>query len=150
MPGISRLGSDVVVEELRPLVEQPRPRLHSILLFGVMSPEEKDSGESFRQSPVLPALRLLREAFGERLLLCVDICLCGYTDHGHCGVFRTDGELDITRSNELLADMAALFAENGADVVCPSDMMDNRVQRIKEELLTRGLKAAILSYSTKF
>jgi porphobilinogen synthase len=150
MPGNYRLGFQRVVSELRPLVSRPGPRLRSIMAFGVLPDSAKDElGDSFADSPVAKALPLLKEAFPD-LLLCVDICLCAYTSHGHCGVLHADGTINLEKSQEQLAKMALLFVKQGADVVCPSDMMDGRVLFIRKLLLENGIHKPILSYSTKF
>ena len=151
MPGNYRYGYLNVVEELRPLIRREGPRLRAIMLFGVMNSEQKDEeGNSFADSPVIQALRNLKLAYGSDLLLCVDICLCGYTSYGHCGIVKEDGTLDLLRSQHQLAQMSLKFAEAGADVICPSDMMDGRIYYIKELLLEHKLFTPILSYSSKF
>src|SRR5204863_660258 len=90
------------------------------------------------------ALHELRPRFPELVLL-TDVCLCEYTDHGHCGVIR-DGEVDNDASLDLLVRTAVSHVEAGADAVCPSDMMDGRVAAIREELP----ETPILSYSAKY
>jgi porphobilinogen synthase len=95
-------------------------------------------------------VRRLRDAYGERLTIVTDVCLCGSMDHGHCGVLE-DGEVRNDDSLPLLASMALAHAQAGADVVAPSDMMDGRVGAIRDALDEHGLEStAILSYSTKF
>ncbi|CAG9323189.1 unnamed protein product [Blepharisma stoltei] len=151
MPGNFHYGYDRVVEELRPLIERTGPRLRAIMLFGVLQPHEKEiKGNSFKNSPVIPALERLKSAYGQKLLLCVDICLCGYTTHGHCGVLLEDGTINLAESQSQLAEMSVLFAQHGADVIAPSDMMDGRVFYIKEALLQKQIFIPILSYSSKF
>ena len=98
-----------------------------MILFGL--PEEKDddgSGAWIEDGVVQQALRALRPRFPELVLL-TDVCLCEYTSHGHCGVIGSDGEVDNDASLELIARTAASHVDAGADVVCPSDMMDGRV-----------------------
>ena len=104
--------------------------MNAVILFGI--PEEKDdegSGAWIDDGIVQQALRALRPRFPELLLL-TDVCLCEYTAHGHCGVLR-DGEVDNDASLELIARTAVSHVEAGADVVCPSDMMDGRVAAIR-------------------
>jgi len=95
-------------------------------------------------------VRALREAFGDGLVVVTDVCLCGSTEHGHCGVLE-EGEVLNDETLPLLAAMAVAHARAGADVVAPSDMMDLRVAAIRDALDEEGLAdTAILSYSTKF
>ena len=150
MPGNYRYGWKRIVEELRSLITKPGSHLRSIMAFGVMDNNEKDSeGDSFNNSPVIKALPLLKKEFPD-LLLCVDICLCAYTSTGHCGVLKPDGSIDLKKSQSQLANMALLFVKNFADVVCPSDMMDGRIFYIKKILLENDFYVPIMSYSTKF
>jgi porphobilinogen synthase len=97
---------------------------------------------------VQQALRALRPRFPELLLL-TDVCLCEYTSHGHCGVLR-DGVVDNDSSVELLARTAVSHVEAGADVVCPSDMMDGRVAAIREQLPDTPIVAYSAKYASAF
>ena len=119
--------------------------MKSVLLFGL--PEEKDdegSGAWIDDGVVQQALRALRPRFPELLLL-TDVCLCEYTSHGHCGVLH-DGEVDNDATLELIARTAVSHVDAGADIVCPSDMMDGRVGAIREQLpLT-----PVIAYSAKY
>jgi len=122
-----------------------------LLLFGL--PTEKDEhGENAADplGPVPTALRALREP-SPGLVLIADVCLCEYTTHGHCGVVTREGAIDNDATLPFLAAAARVYAEAGADVVAPSDMMDGRVAAIREELDAAGLpEAAILAYSAKY
>ena len=120
--------------------------LRSVILFGL--PEEKDdegSGAWIEDGVVQQALRALRPRFPELVLL-TDVCLCEYTSHGHCGVIGSDGEVDNDSSLELIARVAVSHVEAGADVVCPSDMMDGRVAAVREQLP----QTPIIAYSAKY
>ena len=142
LPGMSRLTVEGVVRECEELL---RAGVKSVILFGV--PEEKDdegSGAWSAEGIVQQALRALRPRFPE-LLLFTDVCLCGYTAHGHCGVLRGD-QVDNDPSVELLVRTAVSHVEAGADVVCPSDMMDGRVGAIRAELP----ETPIVSYAAKY
>jgi porphobilinogen synthase len=142
LPGMSRYTVDGVIRECEELI---RAGLKSVILFGI--PEEKDdegSGAWIADGIVQQALRALRPRFPELVLL-TDVCLCEYTAHGHCGVLR-DGEVDNDSSLELLARTAVSHVEAGADVVCPSDMMDGRVAAIRAELP----ETPIVSYAAKY
>lgn len=151
MPGNFRYGYERVVEEIKPLVNREGNRLRSLMIFGVLERELKDpEGNCMTSSPVIKTLQNLKAEFQDKLLLCVDICLCGYTDHGHCGVLNADGSINLEQSNKQLAQMALLYASHGADVVAPSDMMDGRVHAIKSLLAQHSYKVPVLSYSAKF
>ena len=122
-----------------------------VLLFGL--PEAKDErGEAAADplGPVPSAIRAIRDVTDE-LAIIADVCLCEYTSHGHCGVLRADGSVDNDATLPLLADAARAYAEAGADIVAPSDMMDGRVAAIRAELDASGHEeTAILAYSAKF
>ena len=142
LPGMSRHTVEETVRECEELV---RAGDKSVILFGI--PEEKDddgTGAWIADVIVQQALRALRPRFPE-LLLFTDVCLCEYTTHGHCGVLRGD-EIDNDTSVELLVRTAVSHVEAGADVVCPSDMMDGRVGAIRAELPD----TPIVSYAAKY
>src|SRR5437773_1029114 len=147
MPGIAQRSVDRAAEECRRLGDLGVP---AVILFGV--PERKDARGSGATDPggIIPrALRAIREA-APRLLLVTDVCLCEYTDHGHCGVVR-DGDVDNDPTLELLAAEALAHAGAGADIVAPSDMMDGRVGAIRRALDDSGFTALpIMSYAAKF
>jgi len=142
MPGQHRLSVDELPVEAERLLEAG---VRSVLLFGL--PETKDadgSGAWTDDGIVQTAIRELRRAGGEELAIIVDVCLCEYTDHGHCGVLR-GATVDNDATLPLLARTAASLAEAGADVVAPSAMMDGQVAAIREGLP----HTAILAYAAK-
>ena len=147
MPGIYQQSVDRFVEEAREVEQLGIP---GILLFGV--PEHKDSSGSEAWSPEGPvpqAIRAVRDA-GLKLLVAADVCLCEYTDHGHCGVIEGETVLN-DGSVELLAKASLAYAQAGADIVAPSDMMDGRVGAIRRALDDDGLDATIvMSYAAKY
>jgi porphobilinogen synthase len=146
LPAMSRFTVDEVVRECEELV---RLGVSAVILFGI--PEEKDeeaTGAWEDDGIVQRALRALRPRFPELLLL-TDVCLCEYTSHGHCGVLRGE-EIDNDASLELLARTAVSHAENGADAVCPSDMMDGRVAAIRAELPETPIVAYSAKYASSF
>ena len=143
LPGLGRHTVESVVRECDELLGLG---VTSVLLFGL--PEEKDeegSGAWIEDGVVQQALRALRQRFPELLLL-TDVCLCEYTSHGHCGVLTEGGEVDNDASLDLIARTAVSHVEAGADVVCPSDMMDGRVGAIREQLP----QTPIVAYSAKY
>jgi len=147
MPGVAQLSVDRAAEECRRLVDVG---VSAVLLFGI--PETKDaqgSGAVAADGIVPRALAAIRRATPE-LLLITDVCLCEYTDHGHCGVLR-DGDVDNDPTLEILAAEAVAHARAGADIVAPSDMMDGRVGAIRRALDAAGFThVPILSYAAKF
>jgi len=147
MPGVSRLSPDLLGDQAKAAAKLG---LGGLLLFGV--PDEKDAtGSSGRAADGLipQAVRAVKEAAPD-LLVVTDVCLCDYTDHGHCGVLR-DGEVDNDASLPLLVEQALSHARAGADVVAPSDMMDGRVGAIRRGLDEAGhAQTAILSYAAKY
>jgi porphobilinogen synthase len=148
MPGVERLSVAAAVEDAR---EAATLGIAAVMLFGV--PAEKDaqgSGAWDEEGVVQLATAAIKRAQPE-LLVMTDVCLCEYTDHGHCGVLREDGAVDNDASVELLARTAVSQARAGADLVAPSDMMDGRVREIRQELDGEGFAdTPILAYSAKF
>jgi porphobilinogen synthase len=143
LPGMARHTVESVVQECEDLL---RLGVKSVILFGL--PEDKDdegSGAWIDDGVVQRALRALRSRFPE-LLLMTDVCLCEYTSHGHCGVVDASGAVDNDASLELIVRTAVSHVEAGADVVCPSDMMDGRVGAVREQLP----ETPIISYSAKY
>jgi porphobilinogen synthase len=121
------------------------------MLFGIPAQkDEQGSGAWDEEGVVQLATAAIKRARPE-LLVITDVCLCEYTEHGHCGVLREDGAVDNDASVELLARTAVSQARAGADLVAPSDMMDGRVREIRSELDGEGLSdTPILAYSAKF
>ena len=148
LPGILRESADKLVESVG---ADLKLGLNRVMLFGV--PEAKNAEASGATDPhgtVPEAIRLLKKEFGQDLFVACDICLCAYTDSGHCGVFA-DGKIHNDRTLPLLADMARVSAEAGADCVAPSDMMDGRVAAIRDELDAHGCTDTILlAYTAKY
>jgi len=147
LPGMSRFTVD---ELLREVEELDRAGIQSILLFGIPSDKDDQATGAWEEDGIVQqALRALRPRFPE-LVLMTDVCLCEYTDHGHCGVI-VDGEVHNDRSLELLARTAVSHVEAGADVVAPSDMMDGRVAAIRDALDDHSFEnTPILAYSAKY
>ncbi|HVQ14533.1 MAG TPA: porphobilinogen synthase [Vicinamibacterales bacterium] len=147
MPGVFNLSVDETVKE----VEAARADgVKSVLLFGL--PDEKDSAGSAAydsNAPVQSAIRAIKRASPDTLVV-TDVCLCEYTDHGHCGIVAGE-EILNDPTVELLVKAALSHASAGADIVAPSDMMDGRVGAIRSALDDRGFdKVAIMSYAAKY
>src|SRR5579863_2724773 len=153
MPGVFNLSVDEAVREAE---EAAQLGLGGLLLFGL--PEAKDeqgTGAWEKDGIVQQALRAIKATpAAKRLVLIADVCLCEYTDHGHCGVVTKSGEtfdVDNDPTLDLLARTAVSQARAGADVVAPSDMMDGRVAAIRKALDGAGFaQIPILSYASKF
>ena len=147
MPGVERFSADQLAAEAKLIADLGIP---GVILFGV--PETKDATGTGAWDPdgiVQRAIGAIKDAVPE-LTVIGDVCLCEYTDHGHCGVF--DGEtVDNDATLPLLAKSAVSQARAGADVVAPSDMMDGRVAAIRRALDTEGFaQTPILSYAAKY
>ncbi|MCL1790985.1 MAG: porphobilinogen synthase [Peptococcaceae bacterium] len=153
MPGIFRYSADRLLEEAREVVELGIP---AVLLFGTPRTKGPDATEAWADDGVVPeAVRLLKEHIPD-LYVMTDVCLCAYTDHGHCGVLAVDAVTNrFTVLNDeslpLLAKTAVAHARAGADMVAPSDMMDGRVAAIRRALDEQGFShVPVMSYSVKY
>ncbi|GAB3885704.1 porphobilinogen synthase [Terrabacter terrigena] len=149
MPGVEQHTLEGVVDVARRCVARG---LGGIMLFGV--PLEKDATGSGAIDPdgiLNVALRAVREAIGDDLVVMADTCLDEFTDHGHCGVLDEHGRVDNDATNELYAQMAVAQARAGAHVVAPSGMMDGQVAVIREALDAEGLTdTVVLAYAAKY
>ena len=147
MPGIYHLSVDEALEECRKASDLGIP---AIILFGL--PDAKDevgSEATHRESAVARGIREIKSALPD-LAVITDVCLCGYTSHGHCGSIEDEKILNDP-TLERLAEIAVLHAECGADIVAPSDMMDGRVLAIRDALDKHGFSdIAIMSYAAKY
>jgi porphobilinogen synthase len=147
MPGVSQTSVDEMLVDARAAASAG---IGGVLLFGI--PDHKDaegSGAWDEQGPVQRAVRVLKSELPQ-LVVITDVCMCEYTDHGHCGILR-DGDVDNDATLDLLVRESLSHARAGADMVAPSDMMDGRVGVIRRALDDAGFEnTAILSYAAKF
>lgn len=147
MPGICQYSLDRVMEEVDRTVVLGIP---AVLLFGI--PEHKDevgSGAYAEDGIVPKAIRLIKSRYPS-LLVIADVCLCEYTSHGHCGLI-CNGEVLNDETLPLLAKASVQYAKAGADIIAPSDMMDKRVEAIRDALDEEGfINTPIMAYSAKF
>src|ERR1700716_1084732 len=147
MPDIYQQSADQIVEECREVESLGIP---GVILFG--PPESKDprgARSLSSQGVVQRAIEAIRKA-NLNLLVITDVCLCEYTDHGHCGVIE-NGEIANDPTLEILAEQALSHARAGADIVAPSDMMDGRVAAIRKKLDAQAFEnVAILCYAAKY
>ncbi|HJP41801.1 MAG TPA: porphobilinogen synthase [Dehalococcoidia bacterium] len=148
MPGQFRLSVDQLEAEAERLV---RLGVRAVLLFGLPAAKDPVGSEAYDSRGIVGrAIRALKQA-EPALCVIADICLCEYTDHGHCGVLTVTGKVDNDPSLGLLAQMAVTCAEAGADVVAPSDMMDGRVAAIRSALDRASFtELPIMAYSAKY
>ncbi len=148
MPGMKQLSVDRAVEEAREVFELGVP---AVILFGLPVHKDAEGSEGYEPDGIVPrAIRAIKEESPD-LLVWADVCLCEYTDHGHCGVLAESGEVDNDATLPLLARAALAYAEAGADAVAPSDMMDGRVAAIRMMLDDKALAhVPIVSYAAKY
>lgn len=146
MPGIRRFTVGEVADEARELADLEVP---AVLVFGLPSmKDDRASGAYAARGVVQETLRALKAETPD-LIAMADVCLCEYTDHGHCGVLK-DGRVDNDASLEILARTAVSLARAGADVVAPSAMMDGQVAAIRTALDREGFEdTVIMAYAAK-
>ncbi|MBI5023563.1 MAG: porphobilinogen synthase [Candidatus Omnitrophica bacterium] len=147
MPGVFRYSPDLLVKAVE---VYRKAGGQACLLFGIPAAKDTRASRAYAADAVIPAvIRKIKKEFPEFLVI-TDVCLCAYMSHGHCGVV-TGGVIDNDKSLPLLAKMALAHAQAGADFVAPSDMMDGRVQAIRENLDKNNLSnVGILSYAVKY
>lgn len=147
MPGVAQWSVDKVAKECADVQSLGIP---AVILFGI--PERKDAvgSEAYADGGVVQqAIRAIKEKLPD-LLVITDVCLCEYTDHGHCGVIK-NGDVDNDSTLELLAREALSHAQAGADIIAPSDMMDGRVGAIRKALDEHGFgQIPIMAYAAKY
>jgi porphobilinogen synthase len=147
MPGVAQLSVDRAVRECQEVNALGIP---AVILFGI--PERKDAAgsEAYEDTGVVQqAIRAIKQTIPE-LLVITDVCLCEYTDHGHCGVVK-NGDVDNDATLELLAEEALSHARAGADILAPSDMMDGRVAAIRKSLDANHFgQTPIMAYAAKY
>jgi porphobilinogen synthase len=151
MPGIAQVGTETL---LRDVDADLKLGIRAVLLFGHPEAGGKTpdgAAAAAANGAVQRAVKGLKARFGQDLIVITDVCLCAYTDHGHCGVLGNDGSVENDASLVPLAAAALSHAEAGADIVAPSDMMDGRVAAIRSTLDWAGLdQVGIMSYAVKY
>ena len=159
MPGIHHFSVDELLHDTEKGLKHG---INKILLFGVGEKKTKDASSSFsNNSVVVKAVKELKKNFGSDLYVITDVCVCAYTDHGHCGILAplsprrrgVGGEAEVHNDSsvEVLSKMALAHAQAGADMIAPSDMMDGRIGVIRNLLDKKGFEnTAIMSYAIKF
>lgn len=154
MPGVERFSVDRIAAEAKEVAALGIP---AVILFGIPEKKDAEGTGAWDDEGVVPlATRAIKEAAPDLVVIC-DVCLCEYTDHGHCGPLRPmpgctqEKEVDNDYTLELLSQAALCYGRAGADLVAPSDMMDGRIQAIRQALDDESLDhVAILSYAAKY
>ncbi len=147
MPGVARHRLEDIEREIEQVAAR---RIPAVLLFGIPSQKDAHGSGAYDGDGVIPtAIRRIKAARDD-LIVVADVCLCEYTDHGHCGVVREE-RIDNDQTLPLLAKAAVAYANAGADVVAPSAMMDGQVAAIRAALDAKDQhQTAILSYAVKY
>ncbi len=148
MPGYSRLPLSQMEAEGKNALEQG---VKSVILFGIPSKKDEAGTSAFAKDGVIQnAIRALKKAHGDQLVVIGDVCLCEYMSHGHCGIVK-DCEVQNDDTLDVLGKVAVSQAEAGADIVAPSAMMDGQVGAIREALDDAGFdQVAVMAYSAKY
>lgn len=148
MPDQYHYSTDRLAKEIKESVEG---KIGGVLLFGVSDQKDAMASEATKKNSLLVrAIQAIKEIAPSTLVL-TDVCLCAYTDHGHCGLVDSKGQIQNDASLEVLAEMALRHAEAGADMVAPSDMLDGRIKIIRQTLDANGFSEfPIMSYAAKY
>ncbi len=147
MPGVDRFSVDLLVEECKGVAALGIP---AVILFGIPAKKDPLGKGAYAANGIIPrAIRAIKQDVPNLVVIC-DVCMCEYTDHGHCGVLdKKEVHNDATLA--LLAKASVAYAKAGCDMVAPSDMMDGRVARIREALDKAGFEGVpIMSYAAKY
>jgi len=147
MPGMYRLSLDLLVEETESISKLGIP---AVLLFGIPSSKDSMGTEAYSEKGIIQeAVRLIKKTNPD-LIVITDVCLCEYTNHGHCGLVENE-QVDNDRSLDLLDKVALSHAHAGADIIAPSSMMDGQVYAIRKSLDSNGFnQIPIMAYSAKY
>ena len=147
MPGVFQLSPDTLAAEC---ADAFRDGVRSVILFGIPAVKDAAGSEAYADNGIIAqAVRAVKTAIPE-LVVITDVCLCEYTDHGHCGIIN-GGEVDNDATLELLAKESLAHVRAGADMVAPSDMMDGRIGYIRNALDNEGFThVPIMAYAAKF
>jgi len=147
MPGVFQLSIDNLVADLREVVDLCIP---AIILFGIPETKDEVGSSAYDENGIIQkAVRAVKSAYPDVLVI-TDVCLCEYTDHGHCGPIK-DGQVENDRTLELIAATSISHVRAGADMVAPSGMMDGQVEAIRTALDSEGFEhIPIMAYSAKY
>jgi porphobilinogen synthase len=147
MPGVFQLSIDELVKDVKEVVDLGIP---AIILFGIPETKDELGSSAYAEDGIIQqAIKKVKSAYPD-LLVITDVCLCEYTDHGHCGPVE-NGCVDNDRTLELIAESALSHARSGADMVAPSGMMDGQIKAIRSVLDAEGFQnIPIMAYSAKY
>ena len=148
MPGILRLSVDLIVRDVMALVQTG---IRGVLLFGIARKKNALGSDAYDgEAAIQSATRALRKRFGKKIMIITDVCLCGFTDHGHCGILR-GRKIDRERTLRALGRIAVSHAEAGADFVGPSAMTVGQVKAVRRALDHAGFsKIKVWAYAIKY
>ena len=148
LKGQYRLSTDNVIEKCEQLIKLG---IKSILLFGVSDKKDSNGEIACSSDSIVPiTIKAIKERFKDEILIIADLCNCSYTSHGHCGTI-IDNDVDNDETLKTLSSQGLTLVKSGADILAPSDMMDGRVQRIRDTLDMNGFeKIPIFPYSVKY
>lgn len=148
MPGVYHFSIDMLEDEIEDIL---RHGIQNIMVFGVTHDKDACASSGFAEDGIVQRAVRKIKSFEKSLNVITDVCMCEYTDHGHCGILDESGYVDNDKSLAVLARTALSHAQAGADMVAPSDMMDGRVGAIRRILDEHGfVNVGIMAYSAKF
>jgi len=148
MPGIFRLSTDLIVRDVAALY---RTGIRGVLLFGIARKKDGLGSEAYeKEAAIQNTVRALRKQFGKKIMIMTDVCLCGFTDHGHCGILH-GRKIDRARTLRTLGRIAVSHAEAGADFVGPSAMAVGQVKAVRGALDRAGYsRTGVWAYAVKY
>lgn len=148
MPGVYHFSIDMLDGEIEDIIDHG---IQNIMIFGVTHDKDACASSGFAEDGIVQRAVRKIKSLGKSLNVITDVCMCEYTDHGHCGILDETGYVDNDKSLAVLAKIALSHAQAGADMVAPSDMMDGRVGAIRKILDEHGfVNVGIMAYSAKF
>lgn len=148
MPGVYHFSIDMLDGEIEDIIKHG---IQNIMIFGVTHDKDACASSGFAEDGIVQRAVRKIKSLGKSLNVITDVCMCEYTDHGHCGILDETGYIDNDKSLAVLAKIALSHAQAGADMVAPSDMMDGRVGAIRKILDEHGfVNVGIMAYSAKF
>ena len=148
MPGVYHFSIDMLEDEIEDIL---RHGIQNIMVFGVTHDKDACESSGFAEDGIVQRAVRKIKSFEKSLNVITDVCMCEYTDHGHCGILDESGYVDNDKSLAVLARIALSHAQAGADMVAPSDMMDGSVGAIRRILDEHGfVNVGIMAYSAKF
>ena len=148
MPDVYQMSIDNILQECENLRNLG---ISHIILFGIPAIKDSIGSSALSDKSIISrAVRAIKERFND-MVVSVDLCFCEYTDHGHCGILDSNGDVNNDKTLEILARQAVILADSGADIIAPSAMMDGQIRAIRDSLdANKFINTLIMSYSTKF